>query len=264
MALAGALGLQAINSIAASLNALTIKLEPFSGEQDSTLRIDEFIDHLEKYLTTTGKISQERVVVNGEEMDNPHIGETEKEVLRMHLEGPAKQWFRQLPRDESYEGCLESLKARFMMTDQQRHTKKLSIFKMTQLPSETFLTFVSRVIDKSRGLGIEERDIVTICMGGASPTIRPFLLMNQPTTLRDMMALPLARDEGQAARFREHEFVGLANIVAELRDFTAVAAGEPVSSAPASPTGTMPGAQSPGPPRHGEDSSDSDVDDEDF
>ena len=70
-------------------------------------------------------------------MPNPKKGQLEKHMLGMHLRGSAKSWFKSLGSKVSYEECKRLLVARFKMTDQQKHMKKMAVFKTKQEPAET-------------------------------------------------------------------------------------------------------------------------------
>ena len=194
-----------LSIIQKALNSLTIRpIEPFSGRSTDNYQVEEFIRNLNDYLTATGKASEQEG----------------KEVLRTSLTGPAKSWFRQQDSDSSFDDLKKNMKERFELTTQQKHVKKMGIFQMTQQPSETFLEYISRVQDKARGIELSKKDLVTIVTQGASPAIRPFLIMEDPDSVEDLMALPLARDESQAKR-KELEFVNVTDILT-YKDTTSV------------------------------------------
>ena len=187
----------AIRSLTTNINALTLKLEPYTGDESGT-KIQEFISDLRKYLEATGKSSECE----------------KKQVLRMHLKGAAKVWFRSLDPDDSFETFLDSLIKRFSWTDTQLHAKRINMYRASQQPGETFLAFVTRVLDKSRGLNISQDNLLNIFINGADCAIRPFLICksHEIETIDDLLALPLCRDEN-AMKGSGSEFVGLTDLL---------------------------------------------------
>ena len=181
-------------------------IEQFSGLPADNYQVQEFLEDLDHYLKTTGKNSPAFIEVDGKMEPNPSYGQVEKEVLRASLRGPAKLWFRQLPPSTSYTSCIESLKNRFRVTTHQKHVKRMEIFQMVQGPTETYLEYISRVLDASHNLNIEEDDIVTIVTQGAHPSLRVHLIMNNPKTIEALMKLPLVRSE-KLANQQNAEFV---------------------------------------------------------
>ena len=190
-------------AIQRSLNALAIRIDSFDGSDNADPQ--KFIDSLNNYLKTTGKISPEMILEGGHEVPNPDKGLLEKEILRMHLKGDAKSWFKNLKDDVSYEDCCEQLVARFKLTDEQKHARKLEVFQMKQRADETYSSYVSRVCDAASILDLTDKDLLTIVTQGADPAIRNFLIMMAPKDLIQLMALPLARGESKRV---DTQFVG--------------------------------------------------------
>ena len=201
-----------MTTILNSLSGLTMRPpEPFSGLPADNYRVEEFLTDIDNYITTTGKNTPATFRVEGADVPNPNYGKIEREVLRTSLTGPAKSWYRQQKDTTSFEDLKKGLKKRFQLTNQQKHVRKIGIFQLTQKPAESFLEYLSRVSDKARGIGIKDKDIITIVTQGAHPSIRPFLIMENVDSLEDLMDLPLARDETQARR-QEAEFVNAADL----------------------------------------------------
>ena len=194
-------------AIMKSLNALSIRIDSFDGSDNC--QPQQFVDSLNRYLETTGKVSPDFIEVKvGEEIQivpNPRKGVLEKEILRMHLKGDAKSWFKNLDPKLSYTQCCEQLVARFKLTDQQKHARKLEVFQMQQRPGESYSSYVSRVCDAAAPLNLQEKEILTIVMLGADPSIRYFLIMQEPRNIEELMALPLARGESKRM---DTQFVG--------------------------------------------------------
>ena len=198
-----------MDTLTKSFNSIGIKLEPFSGSPNDSLTIDEFIDNLNEYIEATGKKSPAMIKEGKNTIPNPHAGKTEKQVLKMHLTGQARLWLKQLATNTSYEDSIKSLKSRFQLTDQEKHIRKMNVYKMTQEPNETYLDYVTRVTDKARNLDIDPKDIITIATQGSHASIKPFITMNNPKTLDDLIKMPLARAD-HIAKSNDLEFVNAA------------------------------------------------------
>ena len=198
-----------MDTLAKSFNSIGIKLEPFSGSPNDSLTIDEFIDNLNEYIEATGKKSPAMIKDGKNMIPNPNAGKTEKQILKMHLSGQAKLWLKQLATSTSYEDSIKSLKSRFQLTDQEKHIRKMNVYKMTQEPNETYLDYVTRVTDKARNLDIDPKDIITIATQGSHASIKPFITMNNPKTLDDLIKMPLARAD-HITKSNDLEFVNAA------------------------------------------------------
>ena len=196
---------ESLDSLASSLNALTIKIDSYDG----TTNPETFVANLKRYIKATGKISPTHIRNERDQLViNPDKDVLEKEVLRMHLKGAAKTWFRELDQNKTFEQCLTALNDRFKISDHQKHVMKLNVFQAKQAPTESFENYVNRVIDASSGLQMAERDLVTIVTQGAHDSIRNFLVMSQPENITDLMKLPLAKSGPQGSANQAMEFVG--------------------------------------------------------
>ena len=195
------------------LHSLTIKCDSYDGSEN--VQPQQFIDRFNRYLETTGKISPDTIKIGGQIVPNPRAGVLEKEYLRLHLESDALSFFKNLNPELSYKECCEQLVARFELTDQQKHARKLQVFKMRQRSGETYSAYVSRVCDAASILEIQDRELVTILTLGADPSIRNFLMMEEPQNLIQLMALPLARED---RRTPNEQFVGAVDVGASAGD----------------------------------------------
>ena len=203
---------ESMESLASSFNALTIRLDPFDGS--GSIQPEDFVADFKRYLRYTGKESPRQIKdVNGRLKANRYYGQLEKDVLKMHLKGAAKIWFNGLDKKLSYKDCLTQFVERFKITDEQKHMKKLAVFQTKQQPTETFEAFVSRLLNLSSGLKIPEKDLVAMATQGALAPLKHFLIMAKPTTMTELMALPLARDSAlpEVTGYR-NEFVGMTDV----------------------------------------------------
>ena len=66
---------------------------------------------------------------------------------------------------------------------------------MKQKENESYLQFLNSVRLEARRVNLTEIEQVTICISGAKPTIRIHLAMQAPKTFKDLLNLPVARDE---------------------------------------------------------------------
>ena len=188
---------EAIQSLTKQLHALSVKLDPFKGLESEN--ISDFIKDFNNYVNNTGQTSEE----------------DKKQVLQTHLKDLAKQWWKLQDDTKPIAELLELLKERFKLTDHAKHSLKIRIFGMKQKDSESYLEFVSSVRSKSRQLGLTEEEQVAICLSGAKPELRTHLAMQSPKTFKDLLNLPIARDETLCAPNNTPSFV---NIVQEIRD----------------------------------------------
>ena len=196
-------------AIEKSLNALTIKIDNFDGSDSCDPQ--QFVDSLNRYLETTGKVSPDLIQEHpsGRWVRNPRKGVLEKEILRMHLKGEAKSWFKNMDPTLSYRECCDRLVQRFKLTDQQKHARKLEVFQMKQRAGETYSAYVSRVCEAASVLKLDDKELLTIVTQGADPSIRNFLIMKEPKDISELMALPLARGE---SKLLDTQFVGMVGV----------------------------------------------------
>ena len=175
-----------------SFNSLSLKIEQYSGTE-SDRPVTDFVDDLKDYIATTGKTSPAKITVGGAQVDNPQAGKLEKLVLQTALRGAAKTYYDQLDRTKTFDECIEKLKGRFQLTDQQKHKAKLQVYRLTQEPHEQLIDFVSRVTSRARGLDMKDKDLITIITEGAAPNVRTFLEMIDPKDLDELMKYPFIR-----------------------------------------------------------------------
>ena len=186
----------AIQVLTKQLHALSVKLEPFKGNE--TENVEDFIKDFTKYVDNTGQTAEE----------------DKKQVLQTHLKDLAKEWWKLQDDTQDTAVLLNLLKDRFKLTEHAQHARKIKIYGMTQKDDETYLEFVSSVRSKSRSLGLNELDQVAICLAGAKPHIRVHLAMQTPKTFKELLDLPVARDESLGAS----QASSIVNLVQEIRD----------------------------------------------
>ena len=181
-----------MKKIAEKLSALTFHMDNFDGSD--AYPPDLFVSSLRQYLILTGNISPAQIRnIHGVMIANPDKDLVEKQILRNHLRGDALSWYNQLDDDTSFENCLTQLVERFELTPHQKHLKRLAVYQMQQKVGERYETYVSRVLSASLGLKLADQDVLTVVTQGAEPRIRNFLIMKQPKSVSELMALPLAR-----------------------------------------------------------------------
>ena len=200
------------DQLALSLNSLSVRgPEPYSAE-DPSVRASDFVKDFQDYLATTRVLPPAKIRnAAGQEIDNPQYGVLEKQIIKQYLKGRAKTWFRNLDPDTGYDDVIRSLKARFDYSENEKHAEKLKVFRLTQEPNQSFLDFVQNVLDRSRHLGLSERDMVSIVEAGCHLNIRPFIKMAQKTNISDIVKLPLAREDEDGLC----DFVALTDIMSE-------------------------------------------------
>ena len=187
---------EAIHSLTKQLHALSVKLDPFKGSD--TENVEDFIKDFNKFVNNTGQTEEE----------------DKKQVLQTHLKDLAKEWWKLQDDNKPTDELLTLLKERFKLTEHAQHARKIKIYGLKQKDDETYLEFVSSVRSKSRLLGLTEADQVAICLSGAKPHIRAHLAMQTPKTFKDLLNLPVARDESLCTTAD----TPLVNIVQEIRE----------------------------------------------
>jgi len=136
--------------------------------------------------------------------------------MKNNLSGTAKIWLRLQPDDQKWQDLEEAIRQRFQLTEHQKHMKKLGIYSLTQEPGESFVEFCTRVQSKGRRLNISDQDLISICLCGAKESLKPHLIMAQPTSIDELLRLPLARNEAFADTTKE--FVNTTDIMSEVNN----------------------------------------------
>ena len=166
----------AVASLAQHMNALTARLDDFSGTE--TENVTDFITDFQRYCEHLGQdTSEERKI-----------------ILSSRLKKDAKKWYRLQPIDRNTDELLQSLLERFRPTPQSLLNRKVALFAVKQQPDQTFKEYVAAIREKARPLGIPEAELVNICLAGSSPAIRAHLTMASPQTFRVLLNLPVAQD----------------------------------------------------------------------
>ena len=60
---------------------------------------------------------------------------------------------------------------------------------------ETFQNFALDLAEKARLFNISEDQLLQVILYGSCPTIRPYLLMVKPSNLKELLQLPVVKDE---------------------------------------------------------------------
>ena len=188
-----------IDRLNAQLKAMSYKIPNFSGDKDSD-DISEFLKDLNKYFRLT-KVTEDLEKYS---------------IMKNNLSGTAKIWLRLQPDHLKWKDLEEAIKQRFQLTEQQKHMKKLGIYSLTQEPGETYVEFCTRVQSKGRRLNITDQDLLSVCLSGAKETLKPHLIMAQPTSIDQLLRLPLARNEAFADTTKE--FVNMTDMMTEINN----------------------------------------------
>ena len=206
----------AAENIARSLNNLTLKPpDSFTGENGASAT--EFLREFDDWLRSIGKYKEPLIDdpnnIGGPQIANPEYGTIEKQYLKQCLTGDAKQWFKNLNPDKPYAEIRVELKDTYDLTDAEKHSLRLRVYRMQQSPGESFKSFALRVKTAARYIDIADRDLISIVTYGAESRLRPFLMTSGAGTFTELLKHPLAREEDQLNR--DTDFVGLIDEIDE-------------------------------------------------
>ena len=106
-------------------------------------------------------------------------------------------WFRTLADDiqKSYKKLRAALKAEFEISAYELSMRRSDLYQQKQKPGERFHDFASRVRTMAAPLNLGDTDIVSICIQGARPQLRPILAQAQPRTVADMLQQPVVASQ---------------------------------------------------------------------
>ena len=170
------------------IKGISISLDSYTGlDQDKS--IDEFITDLQDYVDNTASCPIQ--------------------TCRSTLKGEAREFFRELMTNEPYishqkdlpfteaqiNDFYTKLRERFTLSEALKRTAYLEVFSMRQISGESFPTFVLRVQKRCRTLNVDKQHVLSICIGGAHPSIRPFLITSNPSDIQTLLSLPISRQE---------------------------------------------------------------------
>ena len=155
----------------------TMAPRPFEGVSDN---VDDWLDDFDLYCSLL------RITSDDEKLP----------LLTAFLDGMAKHWLKTLPAHirASYPDLRLALTNRFQRTQFQINTQRSFIYQLRQEPGELFPAFVLRVQKAARGLNIQPDDVLAICLQGADSRIQPYLLMARPTTIDELLSLPVVAE----------------------------------------------------------------------
>ena len=195
-----------IAQLASSINSLSFKLECFDGSPNYLP--EKFVKDFKQFLIATGRVSKPFIIDKATKrlIPNPEKGILEKQILRTYLKGEAKSWFNLLPDETPYETVLTELIERFKLTKQQKHLKRVDLFRAKQRIGEKYSDFVTRVCLMNIGLDLSQDELVSILIGGAESSIQPLLMIKEPKNVKELMQIPFVRD---ICGNSDQEFVGM-------------------------------------------------------
>ena len=168
------------NEIVCSLNTLLLHQQypSFSGEKGES--VSDFISDLERCFSTVPSLTAAaklNAVIN-------------------NLRGDAKDTFRLLtPAEQSdYDSLVTAIKDRYTPTKTQLQARKANLYKTCQRPGQTVPEFVRLIQKESRGLQIDELDLVYIIINGLKPEFQNYVKLSKPTTIKEILDHPVAED----------------------------------------------------------------------
>ena len=192
----------AVSSLAQHMNALTARLDDYSGLD--TENVEDFISDFRRYCLHLGQESSAEQNI----------------ILASHLKKDAKKWFRLQCPDTENEELLGMLLARFKPTPQSLLNRKVALYAVRQQPDQTFTQYVSTLREKARPLNVPEAELVSICLAGSDPSLRPHLTMAGPQTFQALLALPLATDPS----IIQSKDLSISAVIAEIQDLRSAVA----------------------------------------
>lgn len=162
-----------------ALRTIHTPLPTFEGKESES--VDQFLEDLDRILS-----------------NNPNASNADKlATLAGQLKEGALIWFRVQPGPlkNDYTALRNALIDNYKKSDFQNLTRKAELYKLHQKQDELFRDFVLRVRQKAAGTGIQDQDLVSICISGALPALQPFLVVGNPTTLQGLISLPIIADK---------------------------------------------------------------------
>lgn len=156
------------------LRTLAISLPKFDG---TSTNIDDWLEDFDRYTHETGRETDDNKLYD----------------LISHLSGDARQWFQLLTDDQKtdYNSVRTAIKDKFKPTPQEILDIRGQIYTMRQGPHQSFKEFARTIQLKAKTIGMQDAEIVGICINGARPTIKAHLSMAQPASMGDLLKLPV-------------------------------------------------------------------------
>lgn len=158
------------------MNGNATQLLPFDGQGDT---IADFLEDFDRFVRATGRTS------NQDKLD----------CLVANLAGPVKSWFRFQPEEikTNYAHLRQQLTVTYQLCDHSKHLARSALFQMSQGPFQSVPEFVHTVQEKSRGLNMAEKDLLSIILAGARPEVRKYLAIDRPESIGDVLKSPAAQ-----------------------------------------------------------------------
>ena len=188
-----------LDTIAKQSYISSLKLSRYDGSYDITLWLEE----IDRFLDAT------------KSKDPAYI----KNIVISHLDGPAKFAFDIFKPEEkdSYNYLRQALKERFTPSRHQKLQKKAALYQLKQKAHQTVAAFVLLVQAEARGLGLSEEDLVFVIIQGLQPKIRNYIKMSDPSSVRELLECPAARDDFEPGAEHTGVFQALVDQVAALQ-----------------------------------------------
>ena len=168
---------ETLENIGKHFNVFNDKLGEFSGNEEQN--VDDFIFDFRSNCAYFGYIKAAE----------------KKHYLISKLNGNAKIWVRLQKDDSSCEELINGLKLTFGNSEFKLHSKTADICSLKQSSNESFVQYVLSVRNKARILDISEKLLVNICINGAKPYLKPYILSVNPQSFEELMKIPMVRDE---------------------------------------------------------------------
>ena len=174
------------------IKGISMTLDSYKGlNQDKS--IDDFITDLQDYAHDTASCPIQ--------------------TCKSKLKDEAREFFRELMTTEPYANhqndlpfteaqindFYDKLRDRFTLSDAQKQAAYIEVFSMKQLSGELFTEFIQRVQKRCRTLNVDKQHVLGICIGGAAPSIRPFIITSAPKDIQSLLTLPISRQESLVA-----------------------------------------------------------------
>ena len=155
------------------LRSLSISLPSFDGSQ----LVTDWLEDFDRYSAETDRVRDASKLFD----------------LISHFGKEAKQWFQLLPEatKKNYDQLRAAFKDRFSPTNQELLDVRGAIYTTKQLPNQKFRDFARDIQRQARAINMPEAEVVGVCVNGARPALKPHLAMAKPTTMDELMKLPV-------------------------------------------------------------------------
>ena len=169
------LAVSAINTLGQRINALTARLQPFTGTPD----VRDWLDDFERYTDDVGR----------------HTDIDRLNCLINFLDGNAKDWYR-LQNIRSFGELKDKLLKRYDLSSMEKFSRRSAIFELKQAPNDTFREYAEQLMTLAREADFDDTKVILeTLIYGARPAIKPYLLAANPSSIDSLLDLPVVRDE---------------------------------------------------------------------